>query len=258
MHLSFADKTIWVTGAAGYLGTPIVRALAEAGAQTICIDLPGRAKALIEEHRLEGAVGEDFDIGDVDAIEGFSAGLRERYGCPSGIVMLAAGTSAGKAFGEIMPSDFERTYRLSVTANHLFARAAADQMTSGSLVFFSSMYGLGSPHPEDYEAGDGGRLSVNPVDYGSAKGAVVQLVRYFAMQYGRKDIRANCIAPGPFPNLKVQSDHPKFISNLSERTMLGRIGQAAEVAGATLFLLHPVSSFITGQCLSVDGGWTAW
>lgn len=256
MHLSFQNQSVWVIGGAGYLGTPIVCALDKAGARTVCVDLPGRAQAMIGERRLTRAVAEEFDIGETDSIAGFAVALNRKYGPPSGVVMLALGTSIGKPFSDISAADFERTFRLSVTANHLLARSAADLMEKGSIVFFSSMYGLGTPHPEDYRVGDG--LSVNPVDYGASKAAVLQLGRYFAMHYGRRGIRANCIAPGPFPNNNVQTAHPDFISNLSRRTMLGRIGQAQEVAGAVLFLLHPASSFITGQCLSVDGGWTAW
>lgn len=258
MHLSFQNRSIWVIGGAGYLGASIVSALDAAGARTICVDLPGRAQGLIEQNNLQHTVAEEFDIGNTQAISEYVAGLIRQYSVPYGIVILAMGTSSGKSFAKITEEDFDRTLRLSVTSNHIFARAAADQMQEGSIVFFSSMYGLGTPHPEDYRVGDGDGLSVNPVDYGTSKAAVLQLSRYFAMQYGRQGLRSNCIAPGPFPNHAVQSAQPEFVSNLSKRTMLGRIGQTEEISGAVLFLLHPTSSFITGQCLAVDGGWTAW
>lgn len=257
MNLTFENQPIWVVGGAGYLGSPIVRALDQAGAQVICIDLPGRAQALVEEAGLTRTKAEQFDINDTSAIPAYGAELVSRYGRPSGIVILVLGTSSGKAFEDIAEADFERTLRLSVTANHLFAKAAAEAMESGSIVFFSSMYGLGTPHPEDYSDANS-RMSVNPVDYGTSKAAILQLSRYFAMQYGKRGIRSNCVAPGPFPNRSVQSAHPAFVERLSQRTMLGRIGQAPEITGPVLFLLHPTSSFITGQCLSIDGGWTAW
>lgn len=258
MNLSFQDQPVWVVGGAGYLGSAIVTALDGSGARTICIDLPGRAKALIEGQGLTRTTAAEFDIGDTEAVPNYVSGLIELFGAPSGVVILAMGTSSGKSFDEITGEDFDRTLRLSVTANHIFARAAADRMQGGSLVFFSSMYGLGSPHPEDYQPGDQGRMTVNPVDYGASKAAIVQLTRYFAMQYGRHGIRANCVAPGPFPNPGVQAAHPEFVANLSGRTMLGRIGQSPEISGVVLFLLSPASAFVTGQCLAVDGGWTAW
>jgi len=258
MNFSFQDQSVWVIGGGGYLGSSIVADLDSSGARTICIDLHGRAAALIGGLGLTRTTAEEFDIGDIEAIPNYVSSLCERYGTPSGVVILAMGTSSGKSFDEITGEDFDRTLRLSVTANHVFARAAADRMQGGSLVFFSSMYGLGSPHPEDYQSGDQGRMTVNPVDYGASKAAIVQLTRYFAMQYGRQGIRANCVAPGPFPNPGVQAAHPEFIANLSQRTMLRRIGQSPEISGVVLFLLSPASSFVTGQCLAVDGGWTAW
>lgn len=258
MNLSFEGRTIWVIGGAGYLGASIVSALDSANAATVCVDLPGRAKSLVEKNKLERTKAEEFDIGNTAEIPQYVAELIRQYGAPYGVVILAMGTSSGKSFDGISEADFERTLRLSVTANHLFARAAADQMKEGSIVFFSSMYGLGTPHPEDYKVGEGDGLTVNPVDYGTSKAAVLQLSRYFAMQYGGRGLRSNCIAPGPFPNRDVQAQQPEFVSNLSERTMLKRIGQTEEISGAVLFLLHPASSFITGQCLAVDGGWTSW
>lgn len=258
MKLSFQGRSIWVIGGAGYLGASIVAALDLAEATTICIDLPGRAETLIRENNLQQTTAEEFDIGNTEAIPEYVAQLIRQYGPPHGLVILAMGTSCGKSFAEVSEADFENTLRLSITSNHLFARAAADQMKEGSIVFFSSMYGLGTPHPEDYKVGDGDGLSVNPVDYGTSKAAILQLSRYFAMHYGRRGLRSNCIAPGPFPNRTVQSAQPEFVSNLSQRTMLGRIGQSEEISGSVLFLLHPTSSFITGQCLAVDGGWTAW
>jgi NAD(P)-dependent dehydrogenase (short-subunit alcohol dehydrogenase family) len=64
--------------------------------------------------------------------------------------------------------------------------------------------------------------------------------------------------PGPFPKPSFTSDDPEFAQRLAAKTMLGRLGQAEEIAGPLLFLASPASGFVTGASLAVDGGWTAW
>lgn len=125
---------------------------------------------------------------------------------------------------------------------------------SGAIVLFSSMYGIVSPDPRIYHA----PMTPNPIDYGASKAALIQLTKYFAVHYGAFGVRFNCIAPGPFPNPDVQKKHPQFIKDLSHKTALGRIGINTEIAGPTIFLLSDGASFVTGHCLVVDGGWTAW
>ena len=101
-------------------------------------------------------------------------------------------------------------------------------------------------------------MTPNPIDYGASKAAILQLSRYLAMHYGPDGIRFNCITPGPFPSLTVQKNHPAFISELRQKTVLHRIGQNPEIVGPTLFLLTDSASFVTGHNLVVDGGWTIW
>jgi len=68
----------------------------------------------------------------------------------------------------------------------------------------------------------------------------------------------NALVPGPFPRPQIQTDDPAFAARLAARTMLGRTGEASEIAGPLLFLASPAASFITGATIAVDGGWTAW
>ena len=85
-----------------------------------------------------------------------------------------------------------------------------------------------------------------------------EMARYVAGHFGRRGIRVNAITPGPFPPQAVQDVHPEFIANLTRDTMMGRMGRRHETAGAVVFLLSDAASYITGQILGVDGGWTAW
>ena len=124
----------------------------------------------------------------------------------------------------------------------------------GSLVLFSSMYGLVPPDKHAYRE----EMKPNPIDYGVSKAGMIQLARYLAMHYGPDGIRCNCIAPGPFPNPVAQAANPEFVKTLNQKTMLRRIGRNEEMLGPVLFLLSEQASYVTGQTLSVDGGWTAW
>jgi NAD(P)-dependent dehydrogenase (short-subunit alcohol dehydrogenase family) len=123
---------------------------------------------------------------------------------------------------------------------------------SGSLVLFSSMYGIVAPDSSIYRP----PMAPNPIEYGACKAAVLQLARYFAAHYGPNGIRFNCITPGPFPKKSVQNADSAFIGSLAQKTVLQRIGHNSEIVGPTLFLLTDSASFVTGHSLVVDGGWT--
>ena len=101
-------------------------------------------------------------------------------------------------------------------------------------------------------------MNPNPVEYGVGKAGIQQLTRYLAVHFGKSGVRCNAISPGPFPNPNIQRDQPAFIERLSKKVPLGRVGQSPEIAGAVAFLVSDASTFVTGQNLAVDGGWTVW
>lgn len=254
---SLADKKIWVTGGAGYLGSAITIELDQVGAQVLCFDLPGKAEALVREQGLKRTVPLSADINDSSCLPAVLEGLMAEHGVPDGVVHLVPASSSGKSLEALSPAEFQRTLDLALTPSFILCRTLAERMKAGgggSIILFSSMYGVVAPDKGIYHA----PMAANPIDYGVSKAATLQLSRYFAMHYGPAGVRFNCITPGPFPNPAVQRSHPSFIADLSKKTVLHRIGQNREIVGPTLFLLTDSASFVTGHSLVVDGGWTIW
>lgn len=255
--LTLEGKDIWVFGGAGYLGQATVKLLVAAGAKVLCADLGNKANFFVESEELSDKVTPvTLDVNDSAAIKTFVEKYSGLRGVPHGLVNLTAASTA-KKLEDISEVEFDSVNHGGLTASFLLAREVGMQMAKarrGSIVMFSSMYGMVSPYPEVYKE----PLNKNPIEYGVTKAGLIQMTRYLAVHWAKSNVRCNCISPGPFPNPSIQKDHPDFIERLCAKSPMGRIGQSEEVAGAVAFLLSDAASYINGHNLPVDGGWTSW
>lgn len=251
------EKEIWIFGGAGYLGSALTEALDGLCRKVVCVDLAEKAEALVQEKSLQRTRPYTFDVSRIDELEAFLDQTVEKEGVPAGVVNLTYVSSGGTRMEDLSAANFQKPFDDSVTSYFVIGRHLAEKMKingGGSVVNFSSMYGHISPDPGTYSP----PMIPNPIDYGASKAAISHLTRYMAVHYGKQGVRFNAVAPGPFPHPGLQEGDPDFMAALSAKNPMGRIGRQTETVGPTIFLLSEAASFMTGQILAVDGGWTVW
>mgnify|MGYP003627126221 FL=1 len=262
---SLNNKTAIVTGAAGYFGNSFCTALLDSGANVV---LMGRGNKIVEKTKeYEKQYGNNrvcYELVDFYDDEKFKTALKNiiSYHEVDILVNNAYEFGDNTGFGkdgrlETIPKNkFMRSLESGVYWPLLATQIIGDDMKKrcgGSIINISSMYGIVSPSPQLYE----GTTSFNPPSYGATKAAVNHLTKYTATWLGEYGIRCNAIAPGAFPNLDSTTNKPdeRILDRLNKNTVLGRTGHARELQGVLLFLASEASSYVTGEVISVDGGW---
>jgi gluconate 5-dehydrogenase len=252
---------IGLTGGGGHLGGEMALAIARAGG-TVAIVGRGRealertAERAASEGRSEGVVICVGDVGDPATFARVGEGLNERgLGLDGWVNNAFDGEST--LLGGLDREAVERTVRAALVDPIVVTDLAGREMSDrggGSIVNVASMYGLVSPRPEVYA---GAPELHNPPAYGAAKAGLLQFTRYAAAHWAKAGVRVNALTPGAFPGPAAQQ-RTSFVEALEAQIPMGRIGKAEEIGGALVFLLSGASSYMTGQQVVLDGGWTAW
>ena len=226
-----------VTGGASGIGAASATRLGAEGATVVTVDVADGA-----DRRL--------DVRDEEAIAGLFADVVAQYSRVD-IVVNAAGVAGGGPVHILDETEWDRVVDINLKGTFLVAKHAALAMLerrSGSIINIASIEGL--------EGTEGGSA------YNASKGGVVMLTKSIAIDYGRRGIRVNCVCPGAIDTPMLRSiidpdGMASYTERMREEHLLGRFGQASEVAAAVAFLASADASFITGHALVVDGGFTA-
>lgn len=254
---SMEGKTVVLTGGSGYLGSALAMGLLDYGSAVAVADITEKSSG--DENASERLHRIRCDLSDTGSIRAMLEEAHRLMGRTDVLVncgVYGAGYGAGNQIEWMSDADWLRGLDGAVGTAFRCIREVIPYMEKaggGAIVNFGSMYGIVSPDFRIY----GDNPSRNPPNYGSGKAAVIQLTKYAAAQLADKNIRVNCVSPGPFPAPANQTDRD-FLRQLEGKTMLGRVGRAEEIVGAVLLLSSGAGSFMTGSNIVVDGGWTAW
>ena len=260
-----------VTGGVGLLGTEFCRTLAEAGAAVAVVDLNGDgAKKVATGLNADGyrAIAVPTDITKPESVNALVASVVSAFGRLDVVVNSAAldpkfdpnaaakGIAPG-AFEDYPLAQWNAALSVNLTGMFLVTQTCVKQMVAqgkkGSIINICSTYGLNGPDQRIYIK-DGKRVAFKPVYYTVTKAGVLGFTKYLAAYYAGTEIRVNAITPGG-----VFNNHEEyFVTNYSAKTILGRMAKKDEMNGALLFLASDASSYMTGNNVVVDGGWTAW
>lgn len=243
--------TAIVTGASRGIGAAIAGAYAAAGARVVlAARKPDALEAVAGELRAAGGVAHAVPchVGDPEQTAALVARAVE---LGEGVDVLVNNAATNPHYGPLLEADagsWDKTFDVNLKGTFALTREVVGHLRArgagGAVVNVASVLGLmGAP-----------RMGV----YAMTKAALVSMTRTLAMELGRAGIRVNALAPGLIETRFAQAlvDDDRVRGAIEARTALGRIGQPDDVAGAAVFLASPTAAYVTGQVLTVDGGWT--
>ncbi len=243
------DKVAIITGGGGALGGGTARGLAQAGAAVVLADVKVEASQdIVKDIQQAGgqALAVTCDVSRQADVEAMVDQAARKFGGVD-ILINNAAIYPSRPWTEITEEEWDRVFAVNIKGYYLCARAAYPHMKArggGKIVNISSV---------TFALGKWDKL----LHYVSTKGAVVGFTRALARELGAERINVNCIAPGAFPTdaEKIHPDPEGYNRFVLENQMIKRRGTPEDIANAVLFLVSPLSDFITGQMLVVDGGW---
>ncbi|MEM9584306.1 MAG: SDR family oxidoreductase [Pseudomonadota bacterium] len=236
-----------VTGASSGLGRRAAVTLAAAGAQVVVVARRKNAMDSLTAEIGSNAASVVADVADRAGVDAFQRRVSDPFGAPD-IIVHAAGVNTREAADEVTHEGWDATLALNLSAPFFLSQALVPAMKDkgwGRIVNFASL--------QTYRAFPGG------IAYGASKAGIAQLTRAMAEAWSQHGITANAIGPGFFPTELTQAvfSDPERAARNAAQTCAGRNGTMEDIDGPLLFLCSDASSYVTGQTLMVDGGFTA-
>lgn len=264
------NKTVIVTGANGILGKTFCSTLLKQGANVAAIDLKfeqgdffGAKKRAEHSKKKNDIKFFQCDISDERAVNKCVDEILGWCGSVNALINSAATKTASPEnffapFETYSIATWKEVMSVNVDGSFLMSRRVGNEMAKGdggSIILISSIYGLVGPDDRIYEGSQYNGLQINtPAVYSTSKAALIGLTKWLATHWADKNVRVNCIAPGG-----VQSGQNEiFDNNYSSRVPMKRMAKGEEIATVAIFLSSDAASYINGQTIAVDGGFTSW
>lgn len=246
MNNRLQDKIIIVTGGNGLLGKAMVSRIIAEGAFCINMDINHETNEDLSQLHC--------DITNQDAIDQAVKLVLDRFNRIDGLVNNAYPRTKdwGTKFEDIVFDSWKDNVDMQMNSSFYMSQKVLEQMKiqkSGSVINITSIYGVVGNDFTVYE-GTGG---TSPAAYSAIKGGLINFTRYLASYFGKYNIRTNCVSPGGI----FDHQHETFVENYEKKVPMHRMGTPEDIAPSVAFLLSDDSTYITGQNLIVDGGWTA-
>lgn len=260
---SVAGKVAVVTGAAGQLGGEYVKTLLGAGASVAALDIKlDNPKGKLKEIDSKKLLLVEVDITKRQSIERALGSVVSHLGDPSILVNNAALDAPPNAdeqdtgpFETYPEASWDMTIDVNLKGMLFCCQVIGGHMAKtggGSIINIASIYGMLSPDQRIYEYKE--KPFFKPVSYSVSKAGVINLTRYLATYWAKKNVRVNTLTlAGVFNN-----QQEAFLENYTPKIPLGRMARQDEYNGAILFLASDAASYMTGANLVMDGGYSAW
>jgi len=239
------DKVALVTGAAGDIGRCTVERLRERGCRIVASDVKPSIESLAERGRIECISG---DVRQEETAERAVSAALAHFGALD-ILINNAGRHLQRSILETLTTQWDEILDTNARATFLHCREALKAMTqrgTGSIVNVASISGV---------IGIAGQVA-----YAASKGAIIQITRTLAVEFGTAGIRVNAVAPGAVVTGFLEGavpDSRALLESFGAHHPIGRSAKPEEIADVIVFLASPQSSFMTGSIVMADGGYTA-
>ena len=246
---SLENKVALITGGTSGLGKMMALALAKAGAFVWIASSRDNADETLQEIKQQDSNGSfvQVDVTSSDALEKIVSQILKESNSID-ILVNAAGINLRTSAEELTLNEWQKTIDINLTAPFYLSQLVADTMKKnnwGRIINIASLQSL--------------RAFDNSIPYGASKGGVMQLTRALAQAYSKDGILVNAIAPGFFRTNLTESlfQDPDKLEALANKTMMGRNGEEKDIFGISVFLCSDANSYVTGQTVFLDGGFSA-
>ncbi|MDB4821979.1 SDR family oxidoreductase [Candidatus Pseudothioglobus singularis] len=246
---SLENKVALITGGTSGLGKMMALALAKAGAFVWIASSRDNADETLKELKDQGTEGRfiQLDVTSSEALENVVSLIHQESNRID-ILVNAAGINLRTSAEDLTLDEWQKTIDINLTAPFHLSQLVADSMRAnnwGRIINIASLQSL--------------RAFDNSIPYGASKGGIMQLTRALAQAYSKDGVLVNAIAPGFFRTNLTESlfQDPGKLQTLADKTMMGRNGEEKDIFGISVFLCSDANSYVTGQTIFLDGGFSA-